>query len=190
MEQKNMHIVVEDPGGVYFEGSLIDGVRARQLGAKGVTSMPVNPELFQKSGVGGFFMRHWGAGWPLDSLHPRMNCPMLLHCDAEHKVLHWRARLAPTAEFSALDSKHRAGQIQLAVDTGQRTPFSSTLVGAIKPVAVKELETPDQLGGWVVGGTAALGCRSEGHSGFALYGYAPGLHVLWVAMTATSEDSR
>jgi hypothetical protein len=182
-------IVVEDPEGHYFEGSLVDAGKAQQLERRGVALLPVNPELFRQSGAGGYFKRAWGSGWPLDALHPKIHAPVVLFCDPDHVVLHWMARLTATPEFLNAGGSW-TGQLQIAVDTSQRTPFHAGLTDTGTAVSAKDLGTPDRDGGWTVRGRGTISCRTEGHHGFALYGYAPGLRVLWVAVSVTQEMNR
>lgn len=188
--ENEMFIVVEDPEGQYFEGSLVERQLSVQLQSRGVDLLPVNPELFRQSGAGGFFKRAWGAGWPLDALYPRTNAPMVLYCDALHKVLTWKARLTATPEFLAQPEDQRIGQLQILADVGQISPFHVSLTETGPGVQIKLLGAPDHHGGWTVGGQGTVTCRTEGHAGFALYGYAPGLRVLWSAVTLTEESRR
>ena len=185
-------IVVEDPKGTFYEGSIVDSRRAAQLEAQGVTLLPVMPEMFELSGVGGYFRRSWGAGFPLDTPHPVMAAPMMLYCDPEHPGLHWRARIEPS-EARALvmasgDGLYNGqGGLRIAADSGQRTPHSSRLMPVGPNVDVTKLGKPDARGGWTVGGRATIQCASAGHYGFALYGNALGLRVLWAAMSVTTD---
>jgi hypothetical protein len=189
MAEQEMSIVVEDPEGQYFEGSLVDRQKAAQLEARGVALMPVDPRLFQNSAVGGYFKRAWGSGLPLDSLFPRVQAPMILYCDPQYPVLHWRTRVVASEEFLELDRECRTGGLHIATDTSQRTPFSAT-VGGVTSTLVRELGAPDHDHGWVIGGTAVLTCGHAGHVGLCLYGHAPGLRVLWAAVSTTQEMIR
>jgi hypothetical protein len=175
-------IVVEDPKGEYYEGSLVTEQRAAQLRARGVAMLPVDPQLFKLSGAGGYFKRSWGAGWPLDTPYPVMAAKMILYCDQTHLQLHWLARLAPQEDGKNLGAAH--GALRLAADTGQRANnMKLTPVGM--PVDVRLLGEPDERGGWTVGGLSRIATPGDGHYGLALYGNAPGLTLLWAAVTNT-----
>jgi hypothetical protein len=157
-----------------------------------VALLPVVPELFRLSGAGGYFRRGWGAGWPLDGVHPVMSAQMVLFCDRDRTLLHWCARLAQTEESEArrLAGTRPQGQLRLAADTSQRTPHALKLTPQGPPVDVSQLGAPDARGGWLIQGKSTLACPGEGHYGLALYGYAPGLRVLWAAVTVTGQESK
>lgn len=78
----NNKIVVWDPKGDYWEGSLVDDATARIVQTRGGAVLPTTPEHFKRSGCGGFFKRAWGAGWPLDYAAPKLCCPMVLFVDS------------------------------------------------------------------------------------------------------------
>lgn len=191
MSTEHQHyIVIEDPENQYYEGSLVDPQTAIQLKARGVAVLPCEPNLFKLSGAGGYFKRAWGAGWPLDSMHPKMSAQTALFCDTQHRALHWAARLAPTSdEVRELIGTPNGpvGTLRLAADTSQRTPNHAKLLPNGVAVDVRNLGKPDARGGWVVRGKATVSVMTEGVFGFALYGNAPGLRVLWCAVTTTQE---
>jgi hypothetical protein len=190
MSDHEQYIVIEDPENQYYEGSLVEAQKAAQLEARGVITLPVVPDLFKKSAAGGYFKRAWGSGWPLDALHPKMTSQMTLFCDPIHKCLHWKAKLVATDEFMAQPAAQHQGQLQVVADTGQRTPYNASVVPIDRPVLIRELGSPRTDKSWVVGGRATIACNVEGHYGFALYGHAPGLRVLWAAVTVTLEKNK
>ncbi len=177
------HIVVSDPSNEYHAGSIIDISRARQLFAtRAVISLPVQPELFKMSGVGGYMKREWGAGFPLDAIVPRMFCPLTMYCSKEFSHLHWAARLVA----SETGRKHQ-GTLRLTADSSQASPLYQSLTEGGPPVDCSKLGTPDARGGWVVRGTAELQVQQPGHYAFAIYGAAPGLRVAWAAISLAAE---
>jgi hypothetical protein len=176
-------IVVEDPKGEYYEGSLVGRQRAIQLQARGVVLLPVEPDLFKLSGAGGYFRRAWGSGWPLDAAHAVMSCRMVLFCDPLHLNLHWAARLV-SAEVS-IPASQPHGFLRISADTSQRTPHNVRLTPVGLPVDTRTLGPQDDRGGWTVGGRALMSCPGEGHYGMALYGHAPGMRILWAAVSVT-----
>ncbi len=56
---------------------------------------------------------------------------------------------------------------------------------ASNAVEVAALGKPDEDGGWTVEGRAFLHATGDGCYGLALYGFAPGLRVVWLAATLT-----
>ena len=177
------HVVVDDPTGQYYEGSLVEPVRAEQLRTKGTALLPVDPNLFLSSGVGGYFRRGWGSGWPFVGAHPMMHAPLLLLCDERHTWLHWCARLVRSDAGPI-----QPGQLRIAADPGQHTAgrIAKLRIEGL-PIDVQKLGPVDPArGGWVVGGTAALTIGAEGHYGFSLWGYAPGMSVVWVAASVVA----
>ncbi len=94
------YIVVEDPENSYWEGALVDEQRAGQLRARGVALLPCLPDMFRRSGVGGYARRAWGAGWPLDSAVPRMVAPLTVYLAPEAGThVYWLARLVCDQEL-------------------------------------------------------------------------------------------
>jgi hypothetical protein len=187
----NKHwIVVWDPTNEYWDGSLVDGNRARQLEARGVALLPVNPELFKLAGVGGFAKRSWGAGWPLDYQAPRMACPLTLYCLKEKDFfLHWCARIAPDPAIA--DKVDEGGKfngfLRLAADSSQGSALHVGLQGEPSPIDIRELGRRDVHGGWTVGGNAIVRPVQDGFYNFALYGNAQGFRVVWVAASLSAE---
>jgi hypothetical protein len=53
-------------------------------------------------------------------------------------------------------------------------------------VDVNRLGKPDTDGGWTVYGRANLYTPGEGYFGLALYGFAPGMRVAWLAASLTT----
>ncbi len=182
-------IVVSDPTNDYLPGSLIDENKVRQLNSRGVTCLPVQTQLFKMSGVGGYAKREYGSGWPLDNLTPRMNCPLTMYCIRDFTAVHWAARITATEELleKIRGGMKLQGQFRLSSDSGQATPLHIGLSSDQKPIDVNALGMPDANGGWNIGGQSKMEVALAGHYGFALYGAAPGLRVLWVAISLAAE---
>jgi hypothetical protein len=180
------YIVVYDATGEWDEGSLVDGNRCRQLEARGVILLPVEPRLFHV-GNGGYAKRSWGAGYPLDFPTPRMTAPLAIFCTKEFLQLNWRLRLvcAPEVIERVRAGEKLDGILRLAPDTGQPMPHYATYASTEKPIAIRELGVPDEDGGWTLGGSGKLNFPSDAHYGFAFYGTAPGLRVAWAAASTT-----
>jgi hypothetical protein len=184
---KNFNIVVWDPSGEYWEGSLVDGDRARQLSLRGVVVLPVVPEFFQHSGVGGYARRAWGAGWPLDSGYPKLVAPLTLYCMKTTKGIHWAIRLVTDSELAvrARSGESFAGVLRFSADRSQHTPFYAGITDDSKPRLVNDLGPPDAHDGWTILGSGNIMVPQEGHYGFGVYAMAPGLRVAWVAASVT-----
>lgn len=191
----NSHwIVVWDPQNEWWEGSLVDESRARQLEARGVALLPCMPELFKLAGVGGYAKRAWGAGWPLDYGAPRMACPLTIYMpradDPAGRVrttntLYWKARIVPSDEVRArlLEGAVYDGVLRLAADSGQAGPLHAGLTPRAPAPDFRKLGQPDAHGGWTIGGNGTTTPTVQGFYNYALYGAAPGFRVVWLAAT-------
>lgn len=187
-------IVVEDPSGEWWEGALCDAPRARSLAGRGVVLLPVVPDFFRISGVGGYFRRSWGSGFPLSRTVPMFAAPCVVALDSTKVArvatgsivttseVHWRARLVPVGDAP----ESLAGTLRMASDSAQSLArFAPVVPGTSQIIDVAKLGKPDERGGWMVGGKMQTSAPSAGHYGFSLYGYAPGLAVAWVAVSVT-----
>jgi len=180
------HVVIEDPEGRYYEGSIVDPARARQLSARGACVLPFAGPLMKLSGAGGWVKRAWGAGWPLDTPHPAMTSQVLLYVEPTCRVVHWAARVVPHEEWREGDPMPQ-GSLRLAADSSQRVPNATRVVPLDNPVDVSKLGKPDARGGWTVRGKASVACGLAGHYGFAVWGNAPSMRVLWAALSTTER---
>ena len=178
-------VVVWDPAGEYWEGGLVDAMRARRLKADGVVLLPVIPDLFRASGVAGYSKRAWGAGIALDSLAPRMTAPLTMYLDPKVRGVAWCARLVP----DGATRERYSGTIMFAADSGQRMHLQGSYRELLdQPVRLASIGAPDEHGGWTVRGEGVASPPSEGHYGFALYASAPGLRVVWVAASSAPVE--
>lgn len=180
----NNYVVVWDPQDRYWEGSLVSEMVANQIAGRGGVALPVDPALFQVSGVGGYFRRGWGAGWPMDHGVPKMFCPMSIYMTPEHRVLHWVARLVPDEKFNVKEPIPGPSTLSVMSYAARANSYSSPLsnTGA-KPL--RELGVVDANGGWTARGSATTNPGVEGAYAFALYGAAPGVRVAWGALSVT-----
>lgn len=176
----NPHVVIEDPEGKFWEGELVDGQRVNELHARGVALLPVHPELFKLSGVGGFSKRSWGKGESLDGFVPRIVCPLTIHTLGDpFRSIHWAARL---------EGKPGQGIARIAADAGRGNMARAVVADdrfQANAVDIAKLGRPDPAGGWTVYGRANLHVPGEGFYGLGLYGFAPGMRVVWLAATVT-----
>lgn len=189
----NHHVVIWDPKDDFWEGALVDAMRVNELRGRGVQTLPCVPELFRIAGVGGFMKRAWGAGWPLESAVPQNVCPLTLHTLGDpYRVLHWTARLMPSAQALANVSAGKApaqGIMRITADagrgTGHRGVVADDPVNGGNAVDFSKLGKPDECGGWTVYGRAHLFASGEGYVGLSLYGFGPGMRIAWAAATVT-----
>ena len=188
----NAHwIVVEDVTGDWWTGAVVDAVRAKQLEARGVALLPVVPDLFRTSGVGGFHYRPWGSGISLATSVPRMAAPLTLYGVQELTMLHWKARLVPDAELlkrvEAGETGVFDGQLKIASDSSQALVDKMGLVDSA-PVEARTLDKRHlSNGGFVVGGQAPARVPGPAHYGVALYGAMRGMRVAWAAASLARE---
>ncbi len=183
-------IVVWDPSGQYWEGSLIERSVEQVLSARGACVMPVAPELFNRGGNAGFVKRAWGAGYPLAVGQPKIHCPTTMLVFRDYRTIHWRARLVCNAEFDAKREKNEfrpGGMLRLIGDGSRELTHHMNVQSAQPAVDLRELPAKDAQNGWIVGGRAAIDAPLDGHFGFALYGEGEGVRVAWLALTLTKD---
>lgn len=182
-------IVVDDPTREYLPGSLVLEARAMQMTPRGVTLLPVAPELFKLSGVGGYMKREWGAGFPLDFAVPRMSCPLMMLIPQDGKVLHWAVRLTPddSTKERILKGDTFQGSLRLAADSGQANPNRAAIKALSSPINFQELGMPDADGGWTRISKYEVEVPNTNHYSFAIYGAAPGLRVSWAAISVSNK---
>lgn len=177
----SVYIVAWDPKGEWWDGAVVTEKERNLLEARGVVLLPVQPEMFKLSGVGGFHKRSWGAGWPTTSQTPRFVAPLTLYATTECRTIHWAARLV----VEPSRDRNGSGFLRLAPDGGQANPLKASLsfvdgqVGEVRGAALGD--KPDADGGWTVRGSATLGIPQDGHHGFGLYGHMDGVAVAWAA---------
>jgi hypothetical protein len=179
-------VVVWDPSDNFWDGAVVTQVVANSLHARGVVTLPVVPDMFRASGVGGFAKRCWGAGLPLGARASTHAAPLTMFCVPGMRGLAWVARLVPDGEPPRAQY---GGVLRFVADSGQRLPavasyqeLSSRDSGGLqRNWSPADLGAPDAEGGWCVGGSGLVSVGQEGHYGFSLYGAAPGLRVAWLA---------
>lgn len=181
-------VVAWDPSGEYWEGSLVAAGAEGAMRLRGAVLLPVDPELFRMSGIGGYFRRSWGAGWPLDHLAPRSCCPATLFVPALHRTLHWRLRLVPDAAWAVAASKGERftqGQLTVAADVSRAGGHRAGVTPSRSPYQADELGKTDGHGGWTVEGHAILHPPADSYYEFSVYGTMPGVRAAWFAVSST-----
>lgn len=178
-------IVVEDPNGEWWDGALVEEGRKAQLEARGVVLLPVIPDFFRKSGVGGYHKRAWGGGWTLNNTRPTMVAPLTVFCVHGFEVMYWAARVIAEPEYVERVEKDErgvfSGFVRFVNDSSQVNPNKC----GVSPRDFVEMSTLDKRtfseGGFILRGAVRVSIPQDGHYGFALYGTAPGLRIVWAA---------
>lgn len=182
-------IVVWDPKGDYWEGSLVDAQTASILESRGAAILPVSTQLFKRSGCGGFFKRAWGAGWPLDYSAPKLVCPLSLFVTQDLRKLHWAIRLVPDPGnlAAAREGKNfTEGRFHVVGDSNQVHTHLTSVTPAGKAHDARDLGKCDENDGWTLIGSGTIHPPYDGHYGFGIYGTMPGARVAWAALSLTS----
>lgn len=184
----NKYVVVWDPEGKYWEGSLVDHAVAQLVRGRHGAAIPTDPELFAISGVGGYMRRGWGAGWPLEPTIPTSCCPLSLFLTQAHRSLHWAARIVATEETRErvmMRGLEASGSVQIMSYAGRSNMFKASVSPRKGVQHLRDLGPADKHGGWTVEGDAVVHPTMEGVATFALYGAAPGCRVAWAAISVT-----
>jgi hypothetical protein len=187
------YIVVYDPEGEYWDGSLVNPLVKNQLEARGVILLPTLPSLFKLSGVAAYAKRSWGAGLSLDFPAPKLHSPLTMFCDQRYTILHWAARLLPDPSFlkklEAGDPELLHGFLQISTDSSQVIPGKAGVHPKNPNVDVRALtkQKISKRGDFIVQGFANLRIPTDGHYGFGIYGYAPGLRLVWAAVSQAAQ---
>lgn len=191
MSNQTQHVVVWDPEGQYWEGALVRPEVAETVRQRGGCSLPASPETFRLSGVGGFFKRAWGAGWPLDFAFPQMSCPLTVFIPEGYRGMYWAIRLQASSDILERAMKGEPvaqGTVRIVADSTQ----AFALKAAVTPVGRAEdgnaaqgssLGKADALGGWILTGRCIVNPPQPGHCGFGVYGTMPGVRVAWAALS-------
>lgn len=185
-------IVVEDPTGEWWEGALVEESRCRQLESRGVVLLPVLPDLFKRSGVGGFHKRAWGAGHPLHPSRPSIAAPLMLFVSESFEHVHWAARLAlDPAYLERVKAGEKgifaSGFLRFVGDASQSNPTKCTLMPT-KEADLSKLDDRTLVeDGFIIRGDSRVNFPGDGHYGFAFYGTALGLRVVWSAVSQAAE---
>lgn len=166
---------------------MVDGANAPVLKARGATLLPCDPELFKRSGIGGYMRRGWGSGWPLDHGAAKLFCPLSLWLTPAHRIVHWCARIVPDPrrleEAKTNGLPDLLGFLRLAADSTQSTAHQAAVGAVASPIDARQLGKADKHGGWTVGGETRITPAVEGHFGFSLYGTLPGVRIAWAALS-------
>lgn len=173
-----MRIVVEDPARELPEGTVVSPERARELGLRGVATLPVDPEKRSWNGAGGYVKRSWGLGWDLRKVPDRF-CPIALFVPAGKRLVCWKMKVACRRAEPPAD-----GFVRFAPDAHQVGASTAGLAGSSRAFFARELGEPSG-GPWVVGGEVEVNLQAGQLVAASGYGYGEGLAVLWIAASHT-----
>lgn len=177
-------IVVWDPSGDFWEGSVIPQEQASIIKSRGGAVLPCDTRFFRRAGVAGYMRRGWGAGWPLEHHNPMPFCPMTVFLTPQHKEVYWTARIVPADVGRVKETPGiLAGTIQLSPDSNQSPQFQTGMMPDSERISVRDLGAIDQYDGWTISGRARIMPTVENYFGFTLYGACPGIRVVWTAMS-------
>lgn len=182
-------VVVHDPTGTYWDGSLIQSTMKSMLATKGGVSLPIDAKTVTQGGASGWYKRAWGAGWPMDYPSSQLACRMLLAVPQGECVVNWAAMLVagpPIEEMLKVPDKLALmgnGILSLASDQ-QPSLQTATYTPTTQPVGLKGLEKDLRAGKGtcIVQGRGAVRAERSGVHGFAIYGTMPGMRVAWAAL--------
>lgn len=173
-------IVVADMNGKVPAGSMFEGHLADHLRQAGCIVLPVDPDLFERNPVSGYFERCWGPGWRWAGERPTRGCPMLLFVTTGVKFVHWAARAVPTEE-------PQRGVLRLTSHGAVQAAGVGGLSASAEAVNLATLGAPDEHGGWNVGGQSAVSLSQDGYLSLSLYGACSGIKVLFTAVSCTQQ---
>lgn len=185
-------IVVEDQERKYFEGELLDTVRAKQCESWGAVVLPFDEALSKRSGVGGYYRRAFGEGLSMaaNATIPRAVGQMTLFlANGSTSRISWKARIVPDAATVSgwVAGKTFEGTLRLIPDGSQESPFRFGL-GNQTACDMRALpQTARTAGGLVISGEADVTVPQDGLYGVALFGRVPGFRLRWLAASQTAR---
>ncbi len=188
------YVVIHDPEGKFWEGAVIsDRDRAILVDrASPAVTLPIDTDLLRTAGCGGYVKRAWGSGWPLQSSHPTVVCPMTVWVPETHSALVWVARVVPLNENAltrAESGEDFLGSVRLIADTGSSAGTAATITtpqgGEAKPL--HQLGPADAEGGWTVTGVSRANVRGDTVQAMAFFAVGEGLALAWAAVSTMKE---
>ena len=172
----NQYVVIEDTK--FPAGAVLSEPQAVPARLRGAALLPLDGKD-ARTAINGYSVRHWGAGEKVDPGLPSLVCPMVLGLVRGLHTLNWCARIiGKPSEREPLHGSLRV--ISDGFQTSMKCALSS--VGGKNVFELKRLGEQD-VNGWVISGSAGVDVESEGIYGFGLHGAAPGVSVLWSALS-------
>lgn len=187
-------VVVHDPSGKYWDGSLVLAASSGMLRSEGGITLPIDAKQVTQGGASGWYKRAWGAGWPLDYPTPQLACRMLLSVPQGESTVHWAAMLLAgqavqdmVAEPNKL-SMLGNGTVSFTSDQ-QPSLLTATYSPNSQPVSLKGLEKELRAGKGtcIVRGFGSVRAERAGVHGFAIFGSMPGMRVAWAAASSAER---
>jgi hypothetical protein len=176
------YVIIEDPTGKYGVGTFVSSGQARQIAAYNVLTIPVDPSMLHRSGIGGYAMRFYGAkGFPLITSNEghAHHCPLtLLVCQDTPKV-HFAARVKVAKEMG--------GRLRFTHDRSQPLTLQGGMSQEENPWLHCDKVELEEDGTFLFRGSAMLNTISDNYYEFSLYGQAKGSSVLWFAVSNAKE---
>jgi hypothetical protein len=176
-------VVIWDEKCEYLEGEIVDGNKSEMLAARRGGVLLIDNDLLTINASAGYSVRKYGRGWGFDAAMPKHGCPVTLYVVPDRPLIHWIAKLVPSASaFDPLVAQPR-GNLRLNVDTTQRGVVTARMSSETPPVELASLSRQFETGGWMIGGTGRFASSIEGFIGFSLYGTAQNCRVAWLAVS-------
>lgn len=173
----NNFVVVEDVK--YRIGTVLTEAQSVPARLRGAALLPIGFVACARTAIGGYSVRHWGAGERVDAGLPSMVCPMAIELIRGMNTLNWIARIVGKPE----DKEPLHGSLRMISDglqTTMRCPMSAH--GGKNLVDLRRLGEQDGSG-WLIGGSTGIEVERDGVYGFGLHGAATGVSVLWSAIS-------
>lgn len=167
-------VVIHDPSGDNPTGEIVEGKKAELLVARGIPSLPVDPNLLSRNGVSGYSKREFGRGISLDANSSRRGCSTVLYVMPSHQKINWCARIIPTSAGMVA-----RGRLRLANDTAQ----VNVIKGGIATAEFAEVSGKLGAEGLTIAGSSRFIANMEGYMGLCLYGTLANARVLWLAIS-------
>lgn len=187
-------VVVHDPSGKYWDGSLVLTASSGMLRSEGGITLPIDAKQVTQGGASGWYKRAWGAGWPLDYPTPQLACRMLLSVPQGESVVHWAAMLMAGPDvLKMIEEPNKLsmlghGTVSLTSDQ-QQSLLTGTYAPGTQPVSLKALEKELKAGKGtcIVRGQGSFRAERAGVHGFAVFGSMPGMRVAWAAVSSAER---
>ena len=170
-------VVVWDPmqDGEYPDGMLLEMTDPRLAARRErLVTLPISPELLDKSGCAGWIKRSFGNGFT-HGVSPKFGCSVVLYAAAGYPVITWAAKL------SEIGGTPVAGYLKLAGESGKPCSASGGLVSTGQLVQMANVQFgPNHEA--IISGKCEAVVANDGYLALALYGSLEGVLVEWLAV--------
>ena len=175
----NKLIVVWDPAGssAYPEGELLELHDPRlAIERERLVTLPIAPELLDKSGCSGWLRRSFGHGFT-HGPSPKFGCSVVLYAVAGYPVISWAAKLSAGAGMAP------SGFLKLAGESGKPYSASGGLVSSGSPIQMASVDFKRAQMEPIISGKCECVIASDGYLALALYGVLEDARVEWLAVS-------